>query len=388
MELFKPLKIILNRRFASSGRRKYLIFWSIISNALFWGLPVINLIVFFVLWNNLSLVIVVGIIWLLALWIKTISDKLHKDKVNIDRISGAFGKLRRSTLRMLTRIPVIGKRRKPFKALDGVSFEFGTGMVGLLGPNGAGKSTLMRIVCGILDQSYGKVWINGIDTLKKREELQAQIGYLPQEFGMYEHLTAEEFLDYQCILKGITDHEIRRERIEKVLRSVHMFDRKDDKIGSFSGGMKQRIGIAQILLNLPKILVVDEPTAGLDPRERIRFRNMLVELSRDRIVLFSTHIIEDISSSCNKVIVIDKGRVKYSGEPQEMAKLAQNHVFKLKLSNKEFDQLENKQLIVQHMRDGEEIVVRYISKNKPHPEAEIVGPLLEDAYLCLLKEII
>lgn len=205
---------------------------------------------------------------------------------------------------------------------------------------------------------------------------------------MYEHMTASEFLDYQALLKGIIDNNLRKERIEKVLKAVHMFERKDEQISSFSGGMKQRIGIAQILLNLPKILVVDEPTAGLDPRERIRFRNMLVELSRDRIVLFSTHIIEDISSSCNKVIVINKGKVKYSGDPQEMAKLADKHVFKFKIPVNEFDKLENKHMIVHHMRDGDDINVRFISKTKPFPTAENVSPLLEDAYLCLLKDIV
>ena len=388
LELFKPLGIIFRRLHEKTNNSSYVKFDLFLKTFLFWGVPVINLIVFYFLWDNIGLVIIATVLTLLALLIKTISDKLYKDKVNIERISGPFGKFRRNTLRMVKQIPLIGKRRQPFKALNGVSFEFGTGMVGLLGPNGAGKSTLMRIICGILDQSYGKVWINGIDTLEKREELQGQIGYLPQEFGMYEHLTASEFLDYQCLLKGITDHEVRKERIEKVLHSVHMYERRDEQIGSFSGGMKQRIGIAQILLNLPKILVVDEPTAGLDPRERIRFRNMLVELSRDRIVLFSTHIIEDISSSCNKVIVVDKGKIKYSGDPQNMAKLAKDHVFKFKIPAVEFDRVGNKQLIVHHMRDGDEISVRYISKDKPHPSAEYASPLLEDAYLCLLKDII
>lgn len=388
LELSKPLKIILRRKYAFNKKILYYKLEKIIGNLFYWGIPLINMLVFYFLWNNTSLVILIAVLWGLVLTINTISNKLYKEKINIERISGPFGKYRRTLLRFIKQIPIIGKRRQPFKALDGVSFEFGTGMVGLLGPNGAGKSTLMRIVCGILDQSYGKIWINGIDTLDKREELQGQIGYLPQEFGMYEHMTATEFLDYQSILKGIVDNKLRKERIEKVLKSVHMFERKDEQIASFSGGMKQRIGIAQILLNLPKILVVDEPTAGLDPRERIRFRNMLVELSRERIVLFSTHIIEDISSSCNKVIVIDKGKIKYSGEPQEMAKLAEKNVFKFKIPVNEFDKLENKHLIVHHMRDGDEIDLRMISKTKPFPEAENISPLLEDAYLCLLKDII
>jgi ABC-type multidrug transport system ATPase subunit len=339
------------------------------------------------MWKNIAMVIVVGVLWFLALLINRTAERLYKENVNIDRISGRFGSWRRQLLRLAKQIPLIGKRRQPFKALNGVSFEIGTGMFGLLGPNGAGKSTMMRIVCGILDQSYGKIWINGIDTLEKREELQGQIGYLPQEFGTYEHLTAWEFLDYQALLKGISNSEVRKERLKYVLKSVHMYDRRNEKIGSYSGGMKQRIGIAQILLHLPKILVVDEPTAGLDPRERIRFRNMLVELSRERIVLFSTHIIEDISSSCNQVAVIDKGEVKYTGVPQDMTKLADKFVWQFRIPAEDFETLENKHMVVHHMLDENEINVRMIAKEKPASSAVNVTPLLEDAYLCLLKDI-
>jgi len=385
--LYRPVHYVFMNLHKKAKRPLYKKLDIYLERFLYWGIPLANLVVFYFLWDNLGVVIIVGIFWLMALIVHSVSQKLYKEKINIERISGKFGTLRRTLLRLVKQIPLIGKRRQPFKALDGVSFDIGTGMFGLLGPNGAGKSTMMRIICGILDQSYGKVWINGIDTLEKREELQGQIGYLPQEFGSYEHLTAFEYLDYQALLKGIADHATRKERIEKVLNSVHMIERKDEKIGSYSGGMKQRIGIAQILLHLPKILVVDEPTAGLDPRERIRFRNMLVELSRDRIVLFSTHIIEDISSSCNKVVVIDKGRVKYVGVPQDMTKLAEHYVWKFKIPAGEFDRLDNKQMIVHHMRDGDEINVRYISGTKPHPTAVNVSPLLEDAYLCLLKDI-
>ena len=237
-------------------------------------------------------------------------------------------------------------------------------MFGLLGPNGAGKSTMMRTICGILEQSYGKIWINGVDTQEKREELQGLIGYLPQEFGTYENMPAEDFLDYQAILKGLTDKQLREERIEYVLKAVHMWEKRGDKIGSFSGGMKQRIGIAQILLHLPKILVVDEPTAGLDPRERIRFRNLLVELSRERIVIFSTHIIEDISSSCNQVAVINRGRVKYHGTPMDMVHLAKDMAWQFDLSVADFEKMENKQLVTHHMRQGDQIRVRFLSKTK------------------------
>ena len=261
-------------------------------------------------------------------------------------------------------------------------------MFGLLGPNGAGKSTMMRIITGILEQSYGKIWINGLDTQKYREELQGLIGYLPQAFGTYENMSAWEFLDYQAILKGIKDTKTRNERLEYVLKSVHMWERRKDKIGAFSGGMKQRIGIAQILLNLPRILVVDEPTAGLDPRERIRFRNLLVELSRERIVIFSTHIIEDISSSCNQVAVVNRGDLKYFGTPTDMVNMGNNFVWQFSVPAKEFDNMANKQLIVHHMRDGENIKVRCLAKEKPTPDAVNVSPHLEDAYLCLLKDFV
>jgi ABC-type multidrug transport system ATPase subunit len=332
------------------------------------------------------MVIFVGIIWALLLVIYRSGEYIHRKNLNIARIEGRFSALRRWYFTLVRQIPVIGKHKVPFRALNGVSLEIKTGMFGLLGPNGAGKSTMMRIICGILEQSYGKIWINGLDTQKHREELQGLIGYLPQAFGTYENMSAWEFLDYQAILKGIKDVKTRNERMEYVLKSVHMFDRKDDKIGSFSGGMKQRIGIAQILLNLPRILVVDEPTAGLDPRERIRFRNLLVELSRERIVIFSTHIIEDISSSCNQVAVINRGELKYFGTPNAMVKMGEGFVWQMTLPAKDFDNFANKQLIVHHMRDGENIKIRVLSKEKPSEDAIPASPHLEDAYLCLLKD--
>jgi ABC-type multidrug transport system ATPase subunit len=274
------------------------------------------------------------------------------------------------------------------KALDQVSFEIPKGqIVGLLGPNGAGKSTLMRIISGIFEQSYGKIWINGIDTQQKREELQGLIGYLPQAFGSYENMSAWDYLDYQAILKGINNNKARKERLEYVLASVNMLDRKDEKIGAFSGGMKQRIGIAQILLHLPRILIVDEPTAGLDPRERIRFRNLLVQLSRERIVLFSTHIIEDIASSCNQLAVIDKGELKYQGSPLEMVRLADGLIWEYLIPADEFGHADDEQIVVNHIREGGMIRVRCIAQNQPTETAYQVEPVLEDAYLCLLKNI-
>ncbi len=384
--LFVPVEQVMKNRYGKSSAGIWLKLANGIKQVIIWVVPAIFLYLFFKRWNNPGMVVFTGVIWYLSLVIYSSGDYIHRKKLNIARIEGRFSSLRRWYFTLVKQIPVIGKRNIPFRALNGVSLEIKTGMFGLLGPNGAGKSTMMRIICGILEQSYGKIWINGLDTQKHREELQGLIGYLPQAFGTYENMTAWEFLDYQSILKGISDIALRKERLTYVLKSVHMYERRDDKIGSFSGGMKQRIGIAQILLNLPRILVVDEPTAGLDPRERIRFRNLLVELSRERIVIFSTHIIEDISSSCNQVAVINRGDLKYFGTPVDMVKMGEGFVWQMTIPAKTFDSFENKSLIIHHMRDGENIKIRLLSKVKPSDDAINVSPHLEDAYLCLLKD--
>jgi multidrug efflux pump subunit AcrB/ABC-type multidrug transport system ATPase subunit len=383
-----PLNQVLINKNESTGKPFYLKLNKWIYNLIFWFVPLLFMYIFYTHWDNLGMVIFIAVISFLLLAFYRSSEYIHDKNVNIARIEGRFGVIRRGYFTMVRQIPIIGKRKKPFRALNGVTLEIKTGMFGLLGPNGAGKSTMMRIITGILEQSYGKIWINGLDTQKYREELQGLIGYLPQAFGTYENMSAWEFLDYQAILKGIKDTKTRNERLEYVLKNVHMYERRNDKIGAFSGGMKQRIGIAQILLNLPRILVVDEPTAGLDPRERIRFRNLLVELSRERIVIFSTHIIEDISSSCNQVAVINRGDLKYFGTPNDMVNMGQNFVWQFSIPAKEFDNFSNKQLIVHHMRDGENIKVRCLAKEKPAEDAVNVSPHLEDAYLCLLKDFV
>jgi len=387
LAIWKPVNIWLNHRY-EAGKGRIIGFLNKRSRPfLFWFLPALNIAILFLKTDYIGLAAIVGGLWYFSLIISVTSKRLYTENVNIDRISGRFGYLRRSVYRVVKQIPLIGKRKSPFKALNGVSLEINTGMFGLLGPNGAGKSTMMRTICGILEQSYGKIWINGIDTQVKREELQGLIGYLPQEFGTYENMPAIEFLDYQALLKGLTDLEERQQRLEYVLKAVHMWERRDDKIGSFSGGMKQRIGIAQILLHLPRILVVDEPTAGLDPRERIRFRNLLVELSRERIVIFSTHIIEDIASSCNQVAVIIRGRLKYHGTPINMVNLAEKLVWQYDVPAAAFEKMPNKQMVVHHMRVDDKIRVRILAKEKPSEDAIEVKPMLEDAYLCLIKDL-
>lgn len=357
-----------------------------INRVIFWSIPPVIWLLLLRRMDNPGLIIGVGVVWAFCIAVYVTSQHLYNESINIERVQGRFAGLKKSYYRMVKSIPLIGKKRKPFKALRGVSFDIKTGMFGLLGPNGAGKSTLMRIVCGILEQSYGSIWINGLDTRVYREELQGLIGFLPQEFGTYENMSSWEFLDYQAILKGIVDKETRHDRIEYVLKSVHMYERKDDKIGSFSGGMKQRIGIALILLHLPRILIVDEPTAGLDPRERIRFRNLLVELSKERIVIFSTHIIEDIASSCNQVVVVNKGELKYFGEPLSMVDMANGKVWYFSIEKSKFEELD-KSMVIHHIQNNDIIQVRYLSHEQPYEGAVQVEANLEDAYLCLLKNM-
>jgi ABC-type multidrug transport system ATPase subunit len=352
----------------------------------FWLVPLFNLIYFQMKWDNLPTVLFLGILWFSGLFIYKTGQKLSRENTDIYRLEGRFKGIRKAIYRFVASVPIIGKKKKPFKALSCVSLEIGNGMFGLLGPNGAGKTTLMRIICGILEQSYGKVWINGFDTQKKREELQGLIGYLPQEFGSYENMTANEYLHYQAMLKNIIDADIREARVTYVLQAVHMEDRRHEKISSYSGGMKQRMGIAQILLHLPRILVVDEPTAGLDPRERIRFRNLLVELSRDRVVIFSTHIIEDISSSCNMVAVLNSGKLKYLGKPIDMTREAEGHVWQFNIPAKDFGKFVESHLVVHHMSEGDNVRVRVISESSPWENAINAVPNLEDAYLWLQRK--
>jgi len=380
--LLGPLKTFTS----GSDRSKFVrIISGVIFGLFYWLYPAIALYSFYDIYGLIGLVIPTGVIWYLASSISYTSNKIHKNKVDINRLTGWFKGIRKVYYRFVMVIPVLGKKKTPFKAVTSVKFNIETGMFGLLGPNGAGKSTLMRIICGILEPSYGQITINDIDLKENREELQGLIGYLPQEFGMYENMTAWDFLNYLGILKKLYDKKQREERVEYVLKAVHMFDNRNGKIGSFSGGMKQRIGIAQILLHLPRILVVDEPTAGLDPRERIRFRNLLVELSQDRIVIFSTHIIEDVASSCNRVAVMKKGGVVYLGRPIDMAEIAEGKIWTMNLDPSEYEEIKDDLTVIHHMRENDIIRVRCLSEKAPIENAQLVKANLEDAYLYLLK---
>ncbi len=383
--VWRPFRGLLAERFASRRAAARNRTARLVTGALVWGVPLFNVAFFYIEWRNTALAIFIGCIWYLALAVYWIAEGMHRRGMAVERLTGRFARIRKALYRAILLVPVIGRKKRPLRALDRVSMEITHGMFGLLGPNGAGKTTLMRVICGILDQSYGRVWINGIDTREKREELQGLIGYLPQEFGTYENLTAYEFLSYQAMLKNLLDKEQRERMIEYALSAVHIEEHRNRRIGTFSGGMKQRVGIAQTLLHLPRILVVDEPTAGLDPRERIRFRNLLVELSRERVVIFSTHIIEDISSSCNQVAVLNEGALRYLGPPGRMTEIARGHVWQFHVPVNEFERVRERFLVVHHMRDGDRVRVRCLAEGRPEADALDVNPTLEDAYLWLLR---
>jgi multidrug efflux pump subunit AcrB/ABC-type multidrug transport system ATPase subunit len=356
----------------------------IIMRILVWGFPAANLAAFHFHGFRAATIVFVGALWYTALLIHAGAERSRRKDINIARLTGRFARLRRFFYEFVRAVPLIGRKKRPFCALDTVSLEISSGMFGLLGPNGAGKTTVMRIICGVLNQSMGSMRINGIDFKEKREELQGLIGYLPQEFGTYENMRAREFLDYIAILKRIYDREERARIVDSVLASVHLSENAEQKIGSYSGGMKQRMGIALTLLHLPRILVVDEPTAGLDPRERIRFRNLLVELSRERVVIFSTHIIEDISSSCNRVAVLNRGSLSYLGNPREMTDAVRGKVWQFMADDADFERERTHLRIVHHMRIDGRIRVRCLSEDSPRPDAQQVQPTLEDAYLWLI----
>ena len=276
---------------------------------------------------------------------------------------------------------------KSVTALNRVDLHINPGMFGLLGPNGAGKTTLMRILAGIVNASSGSIHINGNDltTEAGKQAIKSMLGYLPQELGMYLDLSPKQFVDYMAILKGMDDSRKRSQRVVQVLEMVGLSDVANHKIKGLSGGMKRRVGIAQALVNDPKILIVDEPTAGLDPEERIRFRNLLVNLATDRVVILSTHIVEDIGQTCQDLAVLSKGCILFRGSPAEMLKSAQGHVWTLTLPSVEKPNDTLTVVSMLHLEEG--IQYRLVgSSANGYPTAVYTHPGLEDGYVWLMKQ--
>jgi ABC-2 type transport system ATP-binding protein len=268
--------------------------------------------------------------------------------------------------------------------LKGFSIKIDTGILGLLGPNGAGKSTLMRILATITKPTEGKVTWNGFDIIKYPNKVRAVLGYLPQDFGIYPNLNAIEFLEYIAAIKGLGGKEARK-RIDDLLQVLNLTDIKKQPLSSYSGGMKQRIGIAQALLNDPKLLIIDEPTAGLDPEERIHFRNILSDLSGERIIILSSHIVSDIKASATSIAIINKGQLVIYSSPEKLIIQAAEKVWELNIPSKDLSKIRNNYLISSSVQNKNGVQIRLISDKSPSADARSVPPNLEDSYLYFIS---
>lgn len=279
----------------------------------------------------------------------------------------------------------VGKRYKgSFWGLREFSLELGPGVLGLLGPNGAGKSTLMRILATITTPTEGRALWNGTDIARSPNELRAGLGYLPQDFGVYPNLNAVEFLEYMAAVKGL-DAPAARRRIDELLSLVNLTEARKRPLGGYSGGMKQRIGIAQALLNDPQLLIVDEPTVGLDPEERVRFRNLLSDLGGERIVILSTHIVSDVEATATSIALIDQGRLLAFAAPEELLRRVEGKVWEWVIPSAELPAAREKWKISNAIRRADGVHARVVSEWPPVADARSVAPSLEDAYLAVLE---
>jgi ABC-2 type transport system ATP-binding protein len=268
--------------------------------------------------------------------------------------------------------------------LKDVRLSLEPGILGLVGPNGAGKSTLMRILATITRPTEGRVTWNGVDIVREPNAVRTVLGYLPQDFGVYPNLNAVEFLTYIAAVKGL-DGRAARQRIDELLQVVNLVDARKRPLGGYSGGMKQRVGIAQALLSDPQLLIVDEPTAGLDPEERVRFRNLLSDLSGERIVILSTHIVSDVEAAATQIALIRQGRLLRCGAPEAMLRGVEGKVWEWTVASAELTELRQHHLISSAIRHSDGVEVRALADGPPHPGARAVSPRLEDAYLCFIS---
>lgn len=275
----------------------------------------------------------------------------------------------------------LGKQyRHDFWGLKDFSLEVGPGILGLLGPNGAGKSTFMRMLATITRPTDGSIKWNEIDIVKSPDTMRAVLGYLPQDFGIYPNLNAVEFLEYMAAIKGL-DGASTRKRINELLQVVNLMETAKRPLGGYSGGMRQRVGIAQALLNDPQLLIVDEPTVGLDPEERVRFRNLLSDLSGERIVILSTHIVSDVEATATHIVLIDKGKLLRESAPEDLLTELDGKVWEWTVKSDDLPALKQKHIVSGTIRRSDGVQVRVVSESKPEANSQNTSPNLEDAYL-------
>jgi len=266
------------------------------------------------------------------------------------------------------------------QALDRVSLSIGPGMFGLLGPNGAGKSTLMRTLATLQEADSGSATLDGIDVLREKDRVRRLLGYLPQEFGVYPKVAAQDMLDHLARLKGIADSRARKAVVDALLERTNLAAVRRQRLGGFSGGMRQRFGIAQALIGNPGLIIVDEPTAGLDPEERVRFHNLLADIGREVIVILSTHIVDDVADLCPRFAVIHEGRVLLEGEPGAAVARLAGRMWRRVVERDELASLRSSAPVVSSRLQSGRTVVRAYSEAAPGPGFEAVEPELEDVY--------
>ena len=268
------------------------------------------------------------------------------------------------------------------QALRDINLTIETGMFGLLGRNGAGKTTLMKVIATLLPRSEGEVSVCGRSTLRP-QEVRKIVGYLPQDFSMYPNMTVYEAMDYLGVLSGLSMAK-RRQRIPRLLQRVNLQDDKRKKVKALSGGMKRRLGIAQAILHNPKVLIVDEPTAGLDPEERVRFRNLLCEIAEERIVILSTHIVGDIEATCEDIAVLDEGSVIYQGTVTDLIAMTEGKVYTAEISKRELEALKKDYIVTSMLTLGNNVMARFLAEERPFASAKLCEAGVEDAYMYLM----
>jgi len=272
------------------------------------------------------------------------------------------------------------------RALNNVHLEIGNGMFGLLGPNGAGKSSLMRILVTLMKPSHGKVTVNGYDLVKNRKEIRKMLGYLPQDFRFFSQLTTHEFLDYAARLAGMKSGRERANAVDKMLEEVGLFEARDRQANRLSGGMKRRLGIAQALINNPQIIIVDEPTTGLDPEERIRFRNLLSAIStKDVIIILSTHIVGDISSTCKSMALLNRGELAYSGSPDDLVAQCEGKVWLIHASEAEYQAINEKYPVISNVPTSDGWEIQVVADEINGYSGHNIDPNLEHAYVYFME---
>jgi ABC-2 type transport system ATP-binding protein len=271
------------------------------------------------------------------------------------------------------------------QALKNVSLDIPNGMFGLLGPNGAGKSTLMRTIATLQDADSGSIHLNGLDVLADKPAARRQLGYLPQEFGIYPKVSAEALLDHFAVLKGVINRSERRDLVDALLRQVNLWDVRKRKLGTFSGGMRQRFGIAQALIGAPKLIIVDEPTAGLDPEERNRFLNLLAEIGENVVVILSTHIVEDVTDLCPRMAIIALGQVLLSGDPGDALRALDGRVWRRTVPNAAIEDYKRRFTVLSTRLSGGKTIIHVLGDARPEEGFEVVAPDLEDVYFGQLR---